>query len=170
MEPIKMTNKTDAFTNNIKRLIGQNCWSMTAGEGTGSNIALDFGRKILRKTEIKNDYLSEDQRKYRGEFSLYITCSWRLDSHSGVICGSKEPNQNNGPMIEGLKRIVTKRIIDIDIISPAFDLIIQFDDRLTLRIFCDETDPNDEFDNYSLFTPEYIYTIANRSNLITESG
>lgn len=163
-----MANKTNAFSKNIKRLIGQNCWSVIAGKGTGSNIALDFGKKILRKTEIKNDYLSEEQRKYVGEFSLYITCSWRLDSDTGVICGSKEPNQNDGPMIEGIKKITTKNIIDIEILSPAFDLLIQFEGRLTLRLFCDETDPIDEFDNYSLYTPEGIYTISNRSNIIIE--
>lgn len=159
----------DLFVLNANKLIGEKCWSTIAGKGTGSNVSIDIGRKILRKQSIKNDYLSEDQKKYVGEFSLYVTCSWRLDSIDSVICSSKDSNEQNGPMVCGLKRLIGRKIIKVDVITPALDLVLCFDGSLCLRVFCDETDPDDEFDNYSIFTPHNIYTVKNRSILLVET-
>jgi len=60
------------------------------------------------------------------------------------------------------------------LIRPAFDLIVYFDDGLSLkRVFCDETNQSEkeeEFDNYSFFTPKLIYTVTCRSGLDVESN
>jgi hypothetical protein len=72
-------------------------------------------------------------------------------------------------MIKGLKKVINKKIVDISFSKPAFDLTIFFDDDFSLKLFCDETDIDDDFDNYSFFTPENVYTITSRSGLLIEA-
>lgn len=158
------------FEINLKRFIGQECWAVVGGKGTGTVICLDFGLKIPRKNKLKNRHLTEDTRTYRSEFSLFIQCSWRLDAEFEVVCGSKESNEEGGERNEGLKKLIHKHVTAIDLIKPAFDLNVHFDEKLILRIFCDETNPDEDekFDNYYLFIPECVFTVSNRSQLIVE--
>lgn len=156
------------FLENLKRLNKTKCWGAFAGEGTGSNFSLSFGEKKLRKKELKNKHLSEKGRKYEPELSLFVTCSWRLDSETSILCSSKENNSNTGSMVRSLKKVIGKRVMDINVFEPAFDLIITFDGGLSLKIFCDETDPDEDFDNYCFFYKDKTYAVINRSELFFE--
>lgn len=78
---------TAEFRKSLNSLIGQPCWSVIAGRGTGSVISLHFGNKLPLQQPIKNSYLSEEQRKYEGELILFIQCVWRIDSEVEVIGG-----------------------------------------------------------------------------------
>jgi len=158
----------DNFISELNVLKGKECWGIIAGKGTGHNVSIQFGEKILRKNVIPNDYLSDDQRMFKPEFSLFIESSWRLDSIDKVICSSDDPNDNNGLLVNGLKNIVNKKILSIEVLKPALDLVIEFSDLFFLKIFCDHTDPNYGYDNYSFFMPEKIYIIGTRSSLYLE--
>ena len=55
------------------------------GEWHGSHFILDLGEKVPRDYRIENPTLTEVQRTFRGELSLFVECAWRLDSKSSVI-------------------------------------------------------------------------------------
>lgn len=153
------------FKQQIHSLVGQPCWSVVAGEGTGSIIALDFGKKIPRVVPLTNLHLTEDQRYFKAEMSLFIECAWRLDSHNGVICGSSDSDVNDGPMVRGLALIVDQKVGSVELAEPFWDLTIRFTGDLLLKIFCDQTNVEEEVSNYSLHLEDKLYTVGPRGKL-----
>jgi len=161
-------NIVDELLSSVQMLAGKKCWSFKAGKGTGSHVNLDFGKKLLRNQAIQNRHLSKEQRLFAGEMGIFIQCSWRLDAADTVICGSKNNNSNNGLMRKGLRRILDRKVLSVELFRPAYDLNIIFNNKVTLKIFCDETERIEPFNNYSIFTPKIIYTVGNKSKLTIE--
>lgn len=159
---------TVEFSKSLNSLIGQPCWGVVAGKGTGSVISLHFGNKIPLPQLIKNPHLSDDLQKYEGEMILFVKCVWRIDSEVEVICGCWEDNTKDGPMLKGLQNIVDQKVESIELSLPAWDLAIHFSNLMVLRIFCDQTDLSDTVDNYNLFLPEIIYTVSPKGKLEQE--
>ena len=157
------------FVKGINRLIGQECWGFAAGEGTGSSVSLDIGRKVLRKEPLKNPHLTSEQRKYDSEFDLFIQCAWRIESKTQVICGAWDDNAEDGVMIKGLQGLVGSTVDSIKVSKPALDLVLNFNNGLALRIFCDQTNQAEMDDNYSVFFPDVVYIVGNRSQLRREN-
>ena len=156
------------FEEALNRLVGQLCWGVIAGAGTGSIVDLKIGRKILRKTPVRNPHLSRLQRKYDSEYAIFILCVWRVDSKSKVVCGCWDDNTENGEMLAGLRRLVGSTITSVDVKKPAWDLDLTFSNGLVLKVFCDSINLIDKGDNYSVFLPEGIYTVGARSKLLKE--
>ncbi|MHB1158395.1 MAG: hypothetical protein ACYC26_16345 [Phycisphaerales bacterium] len=157
----------DAYRNSLNRLIGKPCWSIVAGPPCGSHVSMCLGEQILRSRELSNSHLTNDQRKYDGEFAIFIeSAAWRLDQGAEVITGSTDPNDNNGPMIQGLARIINTRVKEICLSVPGLDLTLLFDNELVLKIFCDQL--TEIGDNYSYFDPDSVYAIMCRSRLKIE--
>jgi len=156
----------DRHLHSLQELRHQQCWSIIAGEGVGSEITIDFGDRTPRQYALKNPFLTEEQRTNEGSYILHVLCTWRLDSKTEIICGSNDPNKNDGIMVAGLERLVGQTIRNVEVITPAYDLVLTFDD-FVLRVFCDEMDKEDEFDNYSFFTPDMSYTVECRSRNIS---
>lgn len=149
----------ELFCSQVNKLIQRECWSVIAGEGSGSHVSIDFGEKLGRNKPLSNPNIPEISRKYYGEFSIYIEeCAWRLESIETIICGSLSPNDNNGIIINGLNRLVGKKVEDVNIIRPALDLEIIFEDSLKLILFCNTLTIEDG-DNYTLFFPERVYSV-----------
>lgn len=154
-----MNRLEEEFISKLNLLVGQKCWSYRAGKATGSIISFDFGQKIKRDLVLKGRPLSFDQRNYIGEYGLMIWCAWRLDGQNQVICGWNDSNEQDGPMLSGLGQIVNKSVVNIEVGLPAYDLVINFDDSLFLKIFCDQTDPKENYENYTFFTSDFTYTV-----------
>src|SRR4051812_10034701 len=85
----------------LDNLVGKACWNIAAGINTGSHVSFDFGKKVRRVKPLKNPRISQELRQYTGEVSLFVTCSWRLDSEVEVLCGSEDDNSEEGPMLHG---------------------------------------------------------------------
>lgn len=149
----------------FNRIVGLECWGIIAGSGTGSNINMQFGRKIPRAKPLKNPSLTNEQREFDSEFSVFVECVWRLDSETEIVCGAWDNNRENGLMIIGLHQLVGSVVSSVQILKPAFDLIVSFSNGLALKVFCDNVSPIDANDNYSLFTPDLYYTVGTRSVL-----
>lgn len=152
----------------LRQLVGRNCWGIVAGAGTGSTVALDYGKKVPRKMAIRNPHLTEEQRCFTGEYSVFVTCSWRLDSSADVICGWEDGNDEGGPMLRGLRSLVGRSVSDVEVMSPGHDLAIRFESDTWLRVFCDHTSEADDGDNYSFFTRKTVYTVGCRGRIRTE--
>jgi len=153
----------------LQKLVDKECWMMSAGEGTGSRVGLDFGRKIPRKRPLPGIHLSEEKRNFIGEYWLFISdCAWRIDSETGPVCSWCDGNANDGPMVQTLRRLIGSRITSVSISPCALDLSIIFNNLLQLKLFCDQVniptnvDPED-IDNYIFTTPESLYVIGVRS-------
>lgn len=158
------------FEHVIHQLTGLECWNITAG-AVGSMASLDLGAKMLRGKPMPfyNASLSIDEHKYRGEFVLYIEdCPWRLDGIDEVIASWTDSSAPSGPIITGLKRLIGQRIESVALTRPGLDLTVHFSGGLALRIFPDQSDP-EEGDNYSLsVADERAYIVGARSLLRRE--
>ena len=164
-----MTWEQTYFFSEIQKLNKLECWSVIAGEGTGSHASLDFGKKIMRDRPLSNPNLSEDSKKYAGEYSILLEeCSWTVESQEGVVCGSESPNHNDGEMVNGLKKLLGGRVYDIKLSRPSLDLHIEFDNGLTLKLFCITIASEEDGDNYTVFTPTHIFTIKGRGTIDIE--
>lgn len=152
----------------LRQITSKPCWSVIAGEGTGSIVSLDFGEKVPRHTPLKNSQLTKIERENEGEMSLMIWCAWRLDGPKGVICGSTDSNANDGPMVKGAKMLVGRSVEAVEILSPAFDLRLIFRGQFVLNIFCDQTSERDATENYTFYGKDNAFTVDAGSRLSVE--
>lgn len=166
-----LSNKTQTkihLRDNLAKLRDKECWGFAAGKGTGSHVVLSIGEKIPLAQPVDNHNLSENVRNNGAEFSLFIECVWRLDSIDEVICGAWDDNSKNEKMLEGLGLLINSKIVSIDISEPSLDLEIEFSNKLILKIFCDQTNEKDNFDNYSLITALECLTVGCKSKIMIE--
>lgn len=126
----------ESFLQDLSNLTGEECWGVTGGEGTGSMISLDIGKRTVRAKPMRNPHLTELVRCYESAYQLLLYCPWRIESSSEVFSGSHMSNQNDGPMVRGLEVIRGKTIQTITCSRPAFDLQIQFEGGISLVIHC----------------------------------
>lgn len=158
------------FRKVLSDLVGAECWSVVAGAGTGSVILLQIGEKLPRDKVIPNPHLSEDARRFDGEFHLYVEAVWRLDSHKGVVCGAWDDNRAGGPMLKGLSRLRGSIVESFDLEEVGMDLVFKFSNNLKLKIFCDQLNEADQGDNYTLGTQGDSYIVGRRSILRWEKA
>jgi len=163
-----MSNLKGDLKNEIQKLIGKECWAVIAGKGRGSNVDLRIGEKLPMKEPINNLSISEDARKYDSEYALFILCTWRIDNDEKVVCGSWDYNLENGKMLKGLNLLIGNKILDSYLTEPALDLTLRFSSNINIKIFCDQTNEKDDYDNYDLFTPTEIITVGSQSILKSE--
>jgi hypothetical protein len=156
------------FERDLTQLAGKECWAFYAGRASGSVIDLHFGAKLPRRQPLQNVNLSDTERNYDGEFSLYVECAWRLDSIDQVIAGWTQWSDSIDNMFEGLRLVKGRRVEQVDIKRPAWDLTLRFDNNLALSVFADQDSILDPVDNYCLFTGSKIYTVASRSQIQVE--
>ena len=114
----------ESFLQELSSLTGEECWGVTGGEGTGSLIALDIGKRTVRAKPVRNVHLTELVRCYESEYKLLLYCPWRIESKSEVFSGSHMSNANDGPMVRGLDFIRAKKIAAVTCSLPALDLQI----------------------------------------------
>src|SRR5450830_404551 len=147
-----------AFLQALAALVGEECWGVTGGEGSGSVISLDIGARTLRGRPIPNPHLSELVRHYDSAYSLLILGQWRIDAARKIVSGSHLSNANDGPMVRGLAAIRGQIITSVSCAGPAYDLRIGFDNDHALVVHCSAIGlPGDR--SYSFGTPAGHYTV-----------
>jgi hypothetical protein len=152
----------------LERLENRTCIGFTAGEVTGSVVDLEFEPRRLRSRPLRNLNLTEEQRRGEPEYSILIECAWRLDGRHGVICGAWDDNSPDGTMLRGLREIIGEAVESYQLSDPGLDLELRFSSGRTLRIFCDQVNEFDEYDNYSVFSPSEIIVVGTKSRLRRE--
>ena len=145
------------------------CWSVIAGNGSGSVICLDFGRKLPRIKPLKNPTLTEEQRNYEGEYSLYIECAWRLQTKKQVLCSSTSSNMTGQDMLNGLSQLIGGQVVKVAVRALGGDLTIHFDNGLILLVFADQGNEADDIDNYTYYSTEWVITNGSRSHISKQS-
>jgi len=106
---------------------------------------IDFGKDLIVKVKTNKGM---DQFT-RGEWSFWLyACSWRLDLNGKPKIGSSDSEEGikeTLPILEG------KRLLKVDILNSAFDLVLHFEDNWVLSVFsCETEDP----EPWSLSTPD----------------
>ncbi len=126
------------FEMSVNKLASRECWAMTAGRGSGSRFTLDIGAKIKRSIPVQNPHLSPDSQQFTGEFALFVeNCAWRLEHNKAILCTSKSANSEGGEMLTNLRLLIGRKIENINLIIPGFDLIVKFENGFMLRTFSD---------------------------------
>ena len=164
------TDLVEEFLGSLMDLRGKSCWSFYAGPSTGSNVDFDFGRKLPRTVPLLgNPNLTDDQKFYAGEMSLFVQCGWRLDSSREVICGSTDSSEKDGPLLLGLQAMVGTMVERVNVAGPAFDLVLSLSGDLFLKVFCDQTSLEEGDANYSLHMRQRIYIVGPRGRVHCET-
>lgn len=158
-----MNGVSDELLRESERLVGERCWSFSAGAGTGSHLSLSFGRRIPRPISLTNPNLAPGARENDAEYSLFVECVWRLDDENGVVCGAWDDNRTDGPMLQGLARLPGHRVTAVLLRRPSLDLELAFDHGLRLAVFCDQVNEEERADNYSVFLPQTVIVVGPRS-------
>src|SRR5437870_5822220 len=109
------------------------CWHISA-DVIGSSLQLSFGKKIPRKYFLGKKPRHAQFAKYRGEASVLVWCSWRLDGQHVPITSSDE---HPAVGAKKLKRLSGAKLESVEIVEPAWDLLLRFSKGLSLRVFCD---------------------------------
>jgi hypothetical protein len=136
-----------------KRLCGLPLWSVIGGNG--SRLALDFGRKVPRDQPLTNSKLSEEQRLYEAECSLFVECPWSL-LRAGAVAADWEDDYDTVDSAFSSLRGATVRQAEL---SPATgQLTVTFSTGERLRLINDQVE--DGLDGYSLFTTEGIWSVG----------
>jgi hypothetical protein len=168
----------------LNNLIGKKCWK--AQGKIGSWIGLSFGRKIPINLELREKIRKErfkhnpellkilPQHKFKPEFYLALhEAAWRLENDKKVITGSTASNHLGGPRELGLKMLLGKHVIDINVDEVSLDLTITFNNRLKFKIFCDQLNEVDDMVlNYSMSNRALKkgFCVAPKSSVVRMKG
>jgi hypothetical protein len=159
---------SEKFSTELDNLRGMSCWGIVAGEGTGSRATLHFGKKLKRTRTLNNPTLPDALKRFEGEFVLFIqNCAWRLDTDR-ILCTSKSSNENEGPLVRGLRSLIDQRVVGAQATYPSCDLTLEFSTTAKLRLFCDCVDEERDGDNYALHATSEIFVVPAGSDMRTE--
>lgn len=114
---------------------------------------------------VSNANLSDDQRRFEGEYALFISCPWRIDDDAATLCSWSDDDDRVDTI---LGRLIGETIISASPTTAALDLGIRLENGLTMRAFCDRG-AADDIPNYSLFTPSSILSVLSLSRVREET-
>jgi len=156
-------NKFEVLEQNLNDLVGQKCWSVLISSGLDNSVTISMGDKIIRSKPLDAPNLTGDQKHFIGNYELVIAdCTWRLDSPNSIVTSWSDEDDAKR---EAMKYLVGESITAWDITWPGLDLTLHFEHTLSLRLFCDQTDPTDSGENYALLVPDYLFNVGVRSEL-----
>jgi hypothetical protein len=119
-----------------RRLVGQRCWHVSAGESTLPSFTLVLGDMIRRQRPLRNQSQPETFRLNRGSTELLVWCSWRLQDADSVLASS---DQGTEPLTE-LQQLIGQSVVSVECTPPAWDLRLRFSNERVLVVFCDHAD------------------------------
>jgi hypothetical protein len=139
------------------------CWAVLVHGGLDNGVTLSLGDKVKRPTPLDAPNLTADQQQFAGAFELSVAnCTWRLDAPD--VIGTSWSDDATVQR-ETLGHLLGHPVTAWEITWPGLDLTLHFANHLALRLFCDQTDPVDGGENYSLHTPETVFYVGVRSEL-----
>ena len=129
-------------------------------QGHGSFISLEFGKDIEYESIIKG----KKEIKKRGEWYLWVTmCSWRIDERSFPLAGCEDSRDT---IKKALKQLENKKLTNIEILSNAFDMKLEFNNSINFFLFSIYTEKESDVEHWILFTPDRKSLIAGPSTML----
>ncbi|MFZ4814059.1 MAG: hypothetical protein ACOYL5_05975 [Phototrophicaceae bacterium] len=147
----------------LNALVGQVCWSVLVADDYTGSITLSLGERLARKTLLESSRLTPEQQQFTGAYELDVAdCCWRLDAPNSIITSWTDHGDIKR---QTLAYLVGQPIVAWEITWPGLDLTVHFAEQMVLRLFCDQTDPVEGGENYTLFSPELAFRVGRRSLL-----
>lgn len=137
----------------LEGFVGQRCWKVILGSGTGTHVSIGFGEAIKRSRAIANPTLTEDERKFDAAYTIMIYCAWRLRCGKTRIVSSTDRNLHSDVKLNAFKAIRNASVVGVGFTPIVFDLSINFSNEMVLDIFTDRTGSNGMLTNYDIFSP-----------------
>jgi hypothetical protein len=167
MTTIRRTATRSEVTAAFDAIVGEECWAIIGGPGTGSAILLDLGAKLPRDQPLKNDKLTAEERQFEAPYSINTRCSWRVEQ-AGRVVGSWVALPEEGWWVRsGLDRIKNRRLTAYELGSPVPDLRLQFDD-VVLALFADTLSESASNPAFWLSTPDEVFVVFANGELQRE--
>ncbi len=110
------------FAQVIEQLPGRSAWRSKAGAGTGSIFTLQFGLPLI----------DDDQE---GEFSLMVSCAWRVVEAGRIICSWHEDSKD--VLAPALRQLCYSGEVMEATLSALGDLTVLFADGRSLQVWND---------------------------------
>lgn len=164
-------DSSDELVALILQFIGKTCWQViAAGGATGSHFRMDFGEMLRWPHDPANPRLNSAlANRVHGEFGLYVECAaWRLDGEFGPVTAWTDLATPDGPMITGLQALKDRVVTTASVARPGFDLMLEFEGKYCLRVFCDQLE--EPYDNYAASFRNMYFTVAPRSRVRVQRG
>lgn len=98
----------------------------------GSVLLIDFGNR-------GRGPLQADSSEPQGFRTLLVESPWRLESDSAVLCDWNARNQVGGELERCVRSLVGATVQGVEVVMPAHDLRVFFNNRVKLIIFADAT-------------------------------
>lgn len=156
--------QVESIKSSLEQFLGKECLAVHTGGAAGSRLVLDFPPLVSSEMKIrKSSRFHSLQPDCEPLFSLYFSCSWRLDSPDAVLFGCWSDELVDGRNLTLLERVVGQRLRAFQVREPGMDLDLIFTGDLVLRAFCDQVNESEGIDNYSIFSEQAITTVATRS-------
>src|SRR5258708_6263723 len=147
-------------------LRGRACWSVLYGPSSGRVMQLQFESKLPRAVPVENDALTDDERMYDAEFVLYVSCAWRLDQATAVVCSSGDLERDAMESGRILDRVIGERVTATQVRRPAGEVSLTLSGDYRLHLFCDEPAG---YTNYSLLGPSVAYSVKALGRVFVEA-
>ena len=125
-------------------------------------MTIELGGPVERGGPVKNNYISETLRNFRGEYCVFVEgCAWRLDQNDAVICGWHEEEKI---IRQKMQVLAGQTLLKAELSTSVLDLELLFDGGYVLRLFCDLTEG--DLDNYSIRFPSGWFSVQPQSKLV----
>jgi hypothetical protein len=139
----------------LSALRGKDIWYVNCGGSVGSSFSLCIGEKIPREPAM-DDPNSDEFSLFRGEYMLYVWCTWRVDIGSDVASSDQSVSTFASP----LRQLSGSRILSSSL-SGRFNDLQLATTKGYLDVFCDHVPPESSFDgNWELVFPEGVIYVG----------
>jgi hypothetical protein len=128
----------------IQGLPGQKAWGVALGQG--SFLTMEFGKPVQP---------TKANETVHGEWHLWLYgCAWRLEERERIIVSSEDEHSK---IEREIQRLEGRVLQSFELLTPALDAVVSFEDNVVLRLFSIYTE---DMDSWMLFTPDKVITVG----------
>jgi len=150
----------------MSALKGLTCWDVSYGGAAGSTFQLALGEKVHLLLPPETTKHSDTIPRFEGEASILVWCAWRLDTPDDTLTSWDDTNES---IEAGLTRLIGARLESVEVFPPAWDMNIEFSNRLYLHVFCDHVPGDPSFDgNWDVRIKNTIITAGPGARYVVE--
>ena len=146
----------------IAKVVGKKC--RHADLNVGSTLMLDFGRELTYDPPIVNPNNGEIVKI--GEFNFMFFCSWRIENKERIFCTWQDKTYHYDKLEIAVNMLTEKELVDYAIDYPSMDLVLRFNDGISLKVFCDLQTEDAGKSNYYFSNFNELFAVKNNSELI----
>jgi len=122
-----------------------------------SGVLLDLGERVEKERPTENPKLTAEQRRYRGESSVFITCTWFLNVPSDQTQPARQGLDERSWWHKQLSLVVGATVTETTTTADLRQLQIRFDNRV--RLVADLEDSS-EYQDYTVRVGREYWSVS----------